>query len=60
MEEEHKKQEDIHLTKGLTRWVHHHRRLAGWLIKGLIAGVTAFLFYLRREEKHIEDETKKR
>ena len=59
MAEENKKQEDIHLTKGFTRWVHHHRRLAKWLVKGLAAGVSLLLFYLRKEEKQIEQEGKR-
>lgn len=58
MEERDKKQ-DIHLTKGFTGWVHHHRMLAKWLMKILVAGATAFLYYLRREQKHIDEEVKK-
>lgn len=54
-----KKSEDIHLTKGFTGWVHQHRILAKWLMKFLVAGVTALLYYLRREQKHIEEENKK-
>ena len=53
------KQEDIHLTKGFTGWVHHHRTLAKWLMKFLVAGIASLLYYLRREEKHIEEESKK-
>lgn len=59
MTEENKKVEDIHITKGFTRWVHHHRTLAKWLMKALIAGVTAILYYLNRQEKQIENEEKR-
>jgi len=59
MSEEVTKKEDIHITKGFTGWVHHHRRLAKWLLKLLIAGATAFIYYLRREQRHIEEEGKK-
>ena len=52
------KPEDIHLTKGFTGWVHHHRRMAKWFMKFLIAGVASLLYYLRREQGHIEDEEK--
>lgn len=58
MSGENKKQEDIHITKGFTNWVHHHRRMAIWLMKIFIAGMTSLLFYLRREERHIEEEAK--
>ncbi|MDO8495889.1 MAG: hypothetical protein Q7S43_00340 [bacterium] len=60
MSEETKKQEDIHITKGFTGWVHHHRTLAKWLMKILVAGVASLLYYLRREQKHIEEENKKK
>ena len=60
MDEENKKQPDIHISKGFTGWVHHHRRLAKWLMKFLVAGVTALLYYLRREQRHIEEEGKKK
>ncbi len=59
MSEENKKQEDIHLNKEVTRWVHHHRRLAKWLGRILIAGMTLLLYYLKNQQKHIEDENKK-
>jgi len=52
-------QEDIHLTKGFTGWVHHHRTLAKWLMKIIIAGVATLLYYLRREQRHIEEENKR-
>ena len=58
MTEENKKQEDIHINKGFTGWVHHHRRLAKWLFKLLIAGVVSLLYYLRNQEKVIEQEEK--
>ncbi|OGN00329.1 MAG: hypothetical protein A3B91_00255 [Candidatus Yanofskybacteria bacterium RIFCSPHIGHO2_02_FULL_41_29] len=59
MSEEAKKQQDIHINKGFTGWVHHHRILARWLMKILVVGVTSLLYYLRREEKHIENEQKR-
>jgi hypothetical protein len=59
MAEETKKHEDIHITKGFTGWVHHHRILAKWLMKGLVALVASLLYYLRKEEEHIEKEGKK-
>ncbi|OGM99591.1 MAG: hypothetical protein A2817_01875 [Candidatus Yanofskybacteria bacterium RIFCSPHIGHO2_01_FULL_39_8b] len=59
MEEQNKKTEDIHLTKGFTGWVHHHRRLAKWLMKILVTGIASILYYLRKEQKHIEEEEKK-
>lgn len=58
MKEEAEKK-DIHLTKGFTGWVHHHRRMAKWLFKLVIAGVASLLYYLRRQEKVIEQEEKK-
>jgi hypothetical protein len=60
MEEETKKQEDVHITKGFTRWTHQHRRMAKWLMKGSIALVASILYYFRREEKRIEDEIDKK
>lgn len=51
--------QDIHLTKGFTGWVHHHRILAKWLMKALVAVITSLLYYLRKEERHIEEESKK-
>jgi hypothetical protein len=54
------KQEDIHINKGFTGWVHHHRVLAKWLLKALVAIVASLLYYLRKEERHIEEETDKR
>lgn len=59
MEEQNKKPEDIHITKSFTGWVHHHRRMAKWLMKGLVAVIASLLYYLRKEEKHIEEESKK-
>jgi len=58
MTQENKK-EDIHINKGFTGWVHHHRILAKWLIKFLVVGATSLLYYLRREQRHIEEENKK-
>lgn len=59
MDEVKDKKEDIHLIQGLTGWVHHHRTLARWLMKILVAGIVSLLYYLRREQKHIEEEEKK-
>lgn len=59
MNDDNKKLEDIHITKGFTGWVHHHRKMAKWLFKLLIAAVTSTLFYLKRQEKVIEQEEKK-
>ena len=60
MAEENKKSEDVHLTKGFTCWVHHHRKLAKWLMRALIALVTSILYYLRREQRHIDEEGNKK
>ena len=54
------KSEDMHLTKGFTGWVHHHRILAGWLMKALVMAVASLLYYLRKEQKHIDEENKHR
>jgi len=59
MMEETKTPEDTHLTKGFTHWVHHHRKLAKWLMRALIALVTSILCSLRREQKHIDEENGK-
>jgi len=60
MNEEVMTKEDIHLTKGFTGWVHHHRRMARWLMKILVAGIASLLYYLRKEQKHIEEEERKK
>jgi len=55
---EHVKNEHKHGTSGMTSWVHHHRRLAKWLVRLLVAGVTTVLYYLKTQEKVIEWEAK--
>ena len=52
------KHKDIHGTEATTRWIHHHRRLATWILKLLVAGVASFIYYLRSQEKEIEQEQK--
>ncbi|OGM95939.1 MAG: hypothetical protein A3B86_01635 [Candidatus Yanofskybacteria bacterium RIFCSPHIGHO2_02_FULL_38_22b] len=52
------KYQDNHITPTITHWVHHHRRLAKWLFKFLIASVASLLYYLRNQEKVIEKEEK--
>ena len=59
MTEKETKNQDIHGTRAMTRWVHRHRTLAKWLFKLLIAGVASLLYYLRRQEKDIEKEVEK-
>ena len=59
-EESNTKRKDIHGTVGTTRWVHSHRRVAKWLMKIAVAGAASFLYYLRKQEKQIEEEEKKR
>jgi hypothetical protein len=56
--EQKENHKDTHGSSGMTRWVHRHRRLAKWLLKFLVAGVAAFLYYLRSQEKIIEQESK--
>lgn len=54
-----KKQEDIHLTREVTSWVHHHRKLAKWLMRILVMGLAVASYYFKKEQKHLEDEEKK-
>ena len=57
MKEEDKKR-DMHGTEATTRWVHHHRRLATWILKILAAWMASLLYYLKSQEKEIEKEQK--
>ena len=59
MEEETKK-EDVHLNPATTHWVHKHRTAAKWLVRGLALAVGSLSYYLRKQEKEIEDEAKKK
>ena len=58
MEEKETKHEDTHGSPEMTRWVHKHRRAAKWLMKIAVAGAASFLYYLRKQEKQIEEEEK--
>jgi hypothetical protein len=49
---------DTHGSPAITRWVHHHRRMARWLLRFLVTGTTALLFYLRSQEKIVDQEIK--
>ena len=53
------KQQDIHGTKTTTRWVHKHRTLAKFLVRGLVVTGAALTYYLKNQEKKIEQEEKK-
>ena len=60
MEEKEHKKEDIHGTPETTRWVHKHRRVAKWLVRIMALGVASLSYYLRKQEKQIEEEEKKK
>ena len=53
-------QKDIHGTEATTRWIHKHRKAAKWLMKIAIVGISSVLYYLRKEEKEIEEEKTKK
>lgn len=59
MTEDSKKQ-DLHGTEATTRWVHKHRTIAKWLAQGLVVGATALSYYLKKQEKKISEEEKKK
>ena len=50
--------QDIHGTEEMTRWVHKHRVAAKWLVRILALGVASFSYYLRKQEKEIDQEEK--
>jgi len=60
MEEKETKHKDTHGIEATTRWIHKHRRAAKWLIKLAVAGAASFLYFLRKQEKQIEEEDKKK
>ena len=60
MSEENKNNKDIHGTPATTRWVHKHRTLAKFIMKGLAIGATSALYYLRKQEDKIKEEEKRK
>lgn len=59
MEGHNSKHQDKHGTVGMTSWIHKHRKLAKWLARVAVVGVTAFSYYLKKQEKKIEEEERK-
>jgi hypothetical protein len=58
MSEENKNQ-DTHGTKMTTKWVHKHRTVAKFFVKSLVVVGAALTYYLKNQEKKIEQEEKK-